>query len=110
MGIHYNDVKRLEGKPALFHCRGGKICCGMVRKVTPTMVYYSPLPYGAGPVSNQSEDMEVINANNGDEAMIELVQFFGNYQGGFNPGYNSGRNAILALALFDILAISLFFW
>jgi hypothetical protein len=86
------------------HCRNGKTYCGIIRHVDETHVYYTPYN-GVSRASGTEQELDVTNADQYEQPEIDTVQFFG---GGFRPFF--GGNAILALALFDILAISLFAW
>jgi hypothetical protein len=84
------------------HCRNGKTYCGIIRHVDETHVYFTPYN-GVARASGTEQELDITNADPYEQPEIEEVQFFGG-------GYGFGGNAILALALFDILAISLFAW
>lgn len=84
----------------MVHCRGNRLYNGVITRVTPGHIYVRTQPVGY--VSSNQEDIDITTLENSIESDIQAVQW--------GYGYGYGRAAITTLALYDVLAISLFAW
>lgn len=82
----------------MVHCRGGRCHYGVISGVTPQHLYIRPQPVGL--VSDHEHDIEIDTLENRTDVELQTVQW----------GFGRGRAAVTTLALFDVLAISLFAW
>jgi hypothetical protein len=98
MGVSYHDAKRYWGCHAVMHCIDGSRHYGIIRRVTPEEIWFEPIGTGVRPVAVESQIPEISEADRTDDPIIETVQFFRPFS----------RGRFLALPLFAILAISLF--
>lgn len=70
----------------------------MVSRVTPHHLYVHSQPVGL--VSDNEHRINIDTLENRTDAVLETVQW----------GFGYGRAAVTTLALYDVLAISLFAW
>lgn len=94
--ITYQHARRFLGHVAHVHCRGGVTHYGVISRVTPEHLHIQPHPVGL--VSSDKKNIEIDTLESNTDAELQTVQW----------GY--GRAAVTTLALYDVLAISLFAW
>lgn len=107
MGVSYHHASRFHGKSVVAHTRDGKSVIGMVRRVTPHEVWIEVMHSRVRPISDKSQEHEIIVANQigTPEINIDQTSFHGHFH---HPFF--ARDRIIALVLFDLLVISLFVW
>ncbi len=98
--ITYEHARRFVGRHVAVHCHDGRMYYGAVTGVTPSHLHIHTSPYGV--VSSDHDELEITTLENKTDAEIQTVQW------GYRYGY--GGAAVTTLALYSILAISLFAW
>lgn len=102
--ITYEYARRFVGRHVAVHCHGGRVHHGVITGVTPSHVHIHTSPYGV--VSSDHNELDITTLENKTNAELQTVQWGYGYRYGF--GY--GGAAVTTLALYSILAISLFAW
>lgn len=102
MGVTYHHVCRFHGRLVVAHTRDGRSVVGMVRRVTPHEIWLEAMHSRVRPISAKAQEPKITVADHKESTEIDTVQI------SFNPFF--ARDRIIALVLFDLLAISLFVW
>lgn len=100
MGVPYSYACRFIGRPVIACCSDVRRYVGVVRRVSPNRVWLEVAGPRVSRMLNHATETEITTAENINH--IPVVD-----SAGFVPFF---RDRVIALVLFDLLAISLFAW